>query len=139
MSVIRSTPATTVRTRAAVLVATVAVAVAANLLVAAVATALGAPAGYPALSAPALITFTVLPLTAGWFVWQAIAARVRRPERTLVILAAVVFVVSLAPDLILLATGFIPGTNVTAVVGLMTAHAVVLGAAVIGYTVARRR
>lgn len=139
MSVIRTTPATAVRTRAVVLIATVAIAVAVNLVVAAVATAVGAPAGFPALSAPALITFTVLPLTVGWFVWQAIAARVRRPERTLLTLAAIVFVVSLVPDLILLATGFIPGTNLTAVVGLMTAHAVVLGAAVIGYTAALRR
>lgn len=141
MSVARPASATAapVRTRAAILIATVAVATAVNLVVAALATALGAPAGYPALSAPALITFTVVPLTIGWFVWQPLARRVRRPQRTLVILAAVVLVVSFVPDLILLATGFIPGTTLAAVLGLMTAHVVVLAAAVVGYTAALRR
>ena len=51
----------------------------------------------------------------------------------MLILAAIVLVVSFAPDLVLLATGFIPGTTTAGVVGLMAMHVVVLVTAVVGY------
>jgi hypothetical protein len=126
-------------TRALTLAAGVAVAVALNLVIAAVAVSLGAPSDYGPLSAPALVVFTVAPIVVGWFVWQAIARRVRHPRRTLATLVVAVFVLSLIPDIVLLATGFVPGTNLVAVVALMLTHVVVLGVAVVAYVAASRR
>ena len=45
--------------------------------------------------------------------------------------AAAFLALSLVPDVLLLATGFIPGTTVAGVVGLMVMHPIVAAAAVI--------
>lgn len=136
---VRPRPATGLLPRALLLAGAVALAVALNLLVAAVAVLAGAPAGYPPLSAPVLALFTVVPMTVGWFGWRFVERRSRRPARTLGVLVAVVFVLSLVPDLVLLATGFIPGTNTVAVVALLLTHVVVMATAVPAYIAASRR
>jgi hypothetical protein len=125
--------------RIAVLAAAVVVAVAVNAGIAAIAVAAGAPATFSPLTLPVFGAFTVIPIVIGWFVWRALARRLRHPSRTLPVLAVAVLVVSYVPDVVLLATGFIPGTTTTAVVALMAMHIVVIGSAVAGYTLAGRR
>lgn len=125
--------------RIGILVATVAIAVALNAVVAAIAGASGAPAGWAPLTAPVFGAFTVVPIVVGWFAWRAVAARVRHPRRTMPLIALAVLIVSFVPDIVLLATGFIPGTTTAGVAGLMVMHVVVVGTAAVGYTLASRR
>jgi hypothetical protein len=124
--------------RAAVLIATVALAIALNAIIAAVALAAGATPGFAPLSFPVYALCTAVPLVVGWFLWRAVARRVRRPSRTMPLLALAVLVVSYVPDGVLLATGFIPGTTVAGVIALMAMHVVVIAVACVGYTLADR-
>ncbi|GAA1921925.1 hypothetical protein GCM10009775_12970 [Microbacterium aoyamense] len=139
MTAASATQSTSTGARAGILVATVAVAVALNALVAAIATAAGAPASWAPLTLPVFGAFTVVPLVIGWFAWRFVAQRVRNPRRTMPMLALAVLVLSFIPDIVLLATGFIPGTTTAGVIALMTMHVVVIGTAVAGYTLASRR
>jgi hypothetical protein len=133
------TVSTSAGARIGILVATVAIAVALNSVVAAIAVASGAPAGWAPLTAPVYGAFTIVPIVIGWFLWRLVSARVSRPSRTMPLLAAAVLVVSFVPDVVLLATGFIPGTTPAGVAGLMAMHVVVIGSALVGYTFASRR
>jgi hypothetical protein len=133
-----SAPSVTAR-RAALLVGGVAVAVALNAVVAAIAIAAGAPSTYTPLTWPVFGAFTVVPLLLGWFAWSFVARRAKRPARTLGLLSLAVLVLSFVPDVMLLATGFIPGTTTPGVVALMAMHVVVIGVAVAAYTAASRR
>ncbi|QPE03421.1 hypothetical protein IT882_08430 [Microbacterium schleiferi] len=133
----RSDRATTSKPRTVLLLAgAIVLAVALNAAIALAATAMGAPAGYSPLSLPVQALFTVLGVVVGWVGWNLVRNRARNPRRTLQILIPVVLIASLIPDLLLLALGFIPGTNVQAVVALMLMHVVVVGCAVPAYVLA---
>jgi hypothetical protein len=59
-----------------------------------------------------------------------VRARVARPRAVLRVLVPVLLVLSFLPDVVLLVTGFIPGTTVTGAVALMLMHLTVAGVAV---------
>jgi Kef-type K+ transport system membrane component KefB len=124
--------------QAGILVAAVAAAIALNAVIAAIAVAAGAPSGYAPLMFPVFAACTIVPMIVGWFLWRPVARRVRNPRRSMPLLALAVLVVSYVPDVILLATGFIPDTTPAGVVALMAMHVVVIAAAVVGYSIADR-
>jgi hypothetical protein len=122
----------------AILVVAVLVAVAVNAAVAAVAVAAGASADYGPLTFPAYTLFTVLGIAAGWVGWSLVHRHARSPRRALTVLVPVVALVSLVPDVLLLAFRFIPDTTTPAVVALMLMHIVVIAVAVPAYVLASR-
>ena len=128
-----ATPRVSTARAAVVLVIACAVAILVNTVVAVAAVALGAPTSYGPLTFPAYATFSVLGIAVGWVGWRVVRARARDPRRTLARLVPVVAVLSFVPDVVLLATGFIPGTRPAAVVALMIMHVVVLACAVPAY------
>ncbi|HEY4452912.1 MAG TPA: DUF6069 family protein [Pseudonocardiaceae bacterium] len=121
---------------AAVLATVVAVAVAGNTLVAVIAAGLGAPAGFAPLTLPVYGGFTAIGVVAGWLGWRFVQRRVARPHLVLTALVPLVSVLSMAPDLLLFALRFIPGTTPAGVFALMTMHIVVVLCAVPGYAIA---
>ncbi|WP_091227884.1 DUF6069 family protein [Microbacterium sp. 3J1] len=121
-----------------ILIAAVVVAVAANAVVARLAVAAGAPATYGPLTFPAYTLFTALGIVVGWIGWSLVRRRARDPRRTLSMLVPVVTLASFIPDLLLLLLRFIPGTTVSAVIGLMVMHVVVVAVAVPAYVWASR-
>jgi hypothetical protein len=121
-----------------ILVVAVLVAVAVNAVVAAVAVAAGASADYGPLTFPAYTLFTVLGIVAGWVGWSLVRRHARSPRRALTVLVPVVALVSLVPNVLLLAFRFIPDTTVPAVVALMLMHIVVIAVAVPAYVLASR-
>jgi hypothetical protein len=121
-----------------ILVVAVLVAVAVNAAVAAVAVAAGASADYGPLTFPAYTLFTVLGIVAGWVGWSLVRRYARSPRRALTALVPVVALVSLVPNVLLLAFRFIPDTTVPAVVALMLMHIVVIAVAVPAYVLASR-
>lgn len=134
----RTTSHSAART-AFLLIAAVLVAVGLNAIVAMSAAAAGAPDHYGPLTVPAYASMTAIGVIAGWFGWMIIRSRSRNPRRTLAVLVPVVAVVSFAPDVILVATGFVPGTTMIAVIALMIMHIVTIGVAVPCYILASRR
>jgi hypothetical protein len=62
--------------------------------------------------------------------WTLIRARSARPARILRVLVPVLTVLSLAPDVMLAVTRFIPGTTIPGVIALMLMHLTVVGVAV---------
>jgi hypothetical protein len=62
---------------------------------------------------------------------------VARPRAVLRVLVPVVLVLSMIPDLLLLATGFVPHTSGIAVAGLMLMHVVVTAVAVPAFELSR--
>ncbi|MGW7684074.1 hypothetical protein ACWGID_25255 [Kribbella sp. NPDC054772] len=70
--------------------------------------------------------------------WTAVVRRSARPQAVLRWLVPTVLVLSLIPDLILLATKFIPGTSGLAVAGLMVMHVVVTAVAVPAFQFVRK-
>jgi hypothetical protein len=113
-----------------VLAAVVAVAVATSVI-AFVARAAGAGDAFPPLQPQAYLTFA----TAGTLLaiggWVLVVRVVRRSARALGVLVPVLLVLTFIPDVVLLATGFLPGATPGAVVALMLMHPVVAGAAVL--------
>lgn len=134
----RRTTGSRLRT-ALILTAAIAVAIATNSVVALLAVAAGAPATYGPLTLPAYALFTTLGIVVGWIGWSLVRRRARNPRRTLSILVPIVTVASFIPDVLLLVLRFIPGTTVSAVIGLMVMHVVVVGVAVPAYIWASRR
>lgn len=131
--------ATGSRLRAAlILAAAVVVAIAVNSVVALIAVAAGAPATYGPLTFPAFGLFTTVGIVAGWIGWSLVRRHARDPRRTLSMLVPIVTVASFVPDVLLLALRFIPGTTVSAVIGLMVMHLVVVAVAVPAYMWASR-
>lgn len=123
---------------ALILIAAVIVAVALNALIAMAAIASGAPAQYGPLLPPVYAGLTAVGVVVGWFGWSAIRARARNPRRTLAVLVPVVGILSFVPDIVLLTTGFIPGTTGAAVLALMTMHVATIAVAVPSYVLASR-
>jgi hypothetical protein len=113
-----------------VLAAVVAVAIATSLI-AFVARAAGAGDAFPPLQPQTYLTFA----TAGTLLaiggWALVVRLVRHSARLLRVLAPVLLMLSFIPDIVLLATGFLPGATPGAVVALMLMHPVVAGAAVL--------
>ncbi|MFC4950055.1 DUF6069 family protein [Pseudonocardia sp. GCM10023141] len=124
---------------ATVLVVVIALAVAANTVVALIAEDLGASSDFAPLTLPVYGAFTAVGVIAGWLGWRIVLRRAARPRTVLTVLVPVVTALSLAPDLLLLALRFIPGTNPASVVALMVMHVVVVALAVPGYLIATRR
>ncbi|MFD7159377.1 DUF6069 family protein [Kribbella sp. NPDC059898] len=118
------------RRRYAVLLAAAVVAAGLNYLVARGAIALGAEAGFAPLTAPVFVPLTLIGTAAGYVGWTAVR---RRSAAALKVVVPVVLVLSMIPDLLLLATKFIPDTSGTAVAGLMLMHVVVTAVAVPAY------
>lgn len=126
-----------IRTALILAAATVA-AVAVNAAVATVAVAAGAPSRYGPLTFPAYTLFTVLGVVIGWVGWTLVSRRAREPRRVLSILVPAVTLLSLVPDVLLLAFRFVPGTTTAAAVALMVMHLVVVLIAVPAYVLASR-
>lgn len=118
------------RTVVLVLLAVVVAAVA-TTLAAVGAAALGADPAFPPLQPPAYLSFAILGTLVAIGGWVLVVRRVRRSARALAILVPVLLALSLVPDVILLLTGFIPGTTVAGVVGLMAMHPIVAAVAVV--------
>jgi hypothetical protein len=113
-----------------VLAAVIAAAVATSL-VALIAHALGAGEGFMPLQPQAYLTFTVAGTLAALGGWVLVVRWVRRSARVLRVLVPVALLVSWVPDVVMLATDFLPGATPVGVVALMTMHALVAGAAVL--------
>lgn len=114
------------RTRILVVAAGVLVAVAANAIVATAAIAAGASASYAALTLPVYGSLTAIGVIVAYLGWSIIRRRSTRPARTLGVVVPVLEVLSYAPDIALLITGFIPGTSALAVGALAVMHLVAL-------------
>ena len=135
---VRRTAGTGAARTALIVGAAVIVAVAVNALIAFAAVAAGAPSDYSPLLPPAYASLTAIAVIVGWFGWKAVRTRARDPRRTLGILVPVIGVLSFLPDVILLTTGFIPGTTAIAVLALMAMHVTTLAIAIPAYVLAGR-
>jgi hypothetical protein len=113
-----------------VLAALVAVGVVTSLI-AFVALTAGVGDGFPPLQPQAYLTFALAGTLIALGGWVLIVRFVRRSARLLKVLVPVLFVVTFIPDVVLLATGFIPGATPGGVIALMLMHPVVAGAAVL--------
>ena len=93
--------------------------------------AAGADPSFAPLNPPVYLTFAVVGTLVAVGGWVLVVRRARRPAQVLGILVPVLLVLSLVPDVILMLTGFIPGTSVAGVVGLMLMHPIVAASAVL--------
>ncbi|RNI20647.1 DUF6069 family protein [Flexivirga caeni] len=114
-------------------------AVAVNALVAAIGVQTGADHAFGPLQLPVFGLFTVAGLLAGWVGWSMLLRRARQPRTTLRIVVPVAVIASFTPDLVLLATRFIPHSNLAGVLALMTMHLVVAVVGVPAYAAASHR
>ncbi|MFP3464094.1 DUF6069 family protein [Leifsonia sp. SIMBA_070] len=119
----------TVRRNALLLTAGALVIAAATTVVALIAQALGA-GDFPALKPAVYMSFAIAGFLAGYVGWRIVRARAARPTRALRLLVPLLLVVSLVPDVVLLVTGFIPGTTVAGVIALMLMHPIVVAVGV---------
>ena len=93
-----------------------------------------APATFQPLTLPAYGFFTVLGAIIGAIGWHLIATRARHATRLLGWLVPTVLVLSLIPDLMLLADKTVqPGTTTAGVIALMLMHFGIAAAAVPAY------
>jgi len=116
---------------AVLLLAAAALSAAATSIVAFGALALGAEPSFAPLQPPAYLTFAVLGTLAGVGGWVLVARRVRNSARVLRALVPALVLASLIPDVVLLLTGFIPGTSPIGVVVLALMHPIVATVAVL--------
>ena len=121
--------------RALTVTLTVLAAVAASALVtsliALVARAAGVGEAFPPLQPQAYLTFATAGTLLALGGWLLVVRFVARSARLLRVLVPVLLVLSFVPDVVLLLTGFIPGTTPGAVIALALMHPVVAGAAVV--------
>lgn len=101
------------------------VAVGVNWVIGAIALAAGADADFKPLAVYVFGPFTVIAFAAASLGWRWVRSRASHPAALLRVLVPVLTVLSFAPDAVLLATGFIPGSSVTAVVALALMHLLV--------------
>ena len=111
------------------LVGAIAVAILAAGIIALAALAAGATS-FPPLTPYVFGPFAAVGVLAAYTGWRIVRARVSNPRRVLRILVPLLLVLSFIPDVVLLVTGFIPGTTITGAVALMVMHLVVAGIAV---------
>jgi hypothetical protein len=107
-----------------------------NYGVAALGKHLGAHSGFAPLTLPVFGAFTAAGIVGGWLGWCQVHRRTARPRAVLRVLVPAVTVLSLVPDLLLLALRFIPDSNTAGVAALMTMHIVVVVTAVPCYLIA---
>ncbi|QNO38331.1 hypothetical protein H4J02_04735 [Protaetiibacter sp. SSC-01] len=121
--------------RALTVTLTVLAAVAASALVtsliALVTRAAGVGEAFPPLQPQAYLAFATAGTLLALGGWLLVVRFVARSARLLRVLVPVLVVLSLVPDVVLLITGFIPGTTPGAVVALALMHPVVAAAAVV--------
>jgi len=117
-------------TVALLVLAAVATSAVLTTIIALVARAAGAGDAYPPLQPAVYLSFAVAGPLAALGGWALVVRFVRRSARLLRILVPVLVVLSLVPDVALLALGFIPGTTPGGVVALMLMHLAVAGVAV---------
>jgi hypothetical protein len=132
-TITRSTPQSRLSSsgRIVLLVAGAVVAVCINWGLASIALAGGAKAGFSPLAIYVFAPFTVIMFVLAHLGWRIVRSRAGRPAAVLRVLVPVFTVLSFVPDSILLATGFIPGTTLIAVVALATMHLVVVATSVL--------
>lgn len=109
------------RTTVLTLVAAIAVAIVAAEIIALAAVAAGATA-FPPLMPLVFGPFAAIGILAGYTGWRIVRRRTGSPRAVLRVLVPVVLLLSFVPDVILMTTGFIPGTTVTGAIGLMLMH-----------------
>lgn len=85
----------------------------------------GANAAFAPLQPTVYLAFVVLGMAAATGGWALVRARSAHPARLLRVLVPVLTALSLAPDVVLALTGFIPGTTTTGAIALMLMHLVV--------------
>jgi hypothetical protein len=111
-------------------VAVVAAAVVNSVIAAIARGLLDVSARFQPLTAPVFLMWTVVGVVVGGLVWRLITRRSARPARLLRRLVPTVVVLSLIPDVLVLAADSMPGTSVTAVVALMVMHVATAAVAV---------
>lgn len=129
MTTTTASPSAAGRT-ALVIVAGGLVAAGASTAIALVAPLVGADPGFPAIKPMVFLPFVVLGYGAAVAGWAIVRSRSTRPAALLRVLVPVLTVLSLVPDVVLAATGFIPGTTVVGAVALGLMHLTVVGVAV---------
>jgi hypothetical protein len=113
-----------------VLIVGVVVTVIANSVIAIAAMAAGASSAFSPLAIYVYGPFTVIGFVVAYSGWLVVRRRALRPAAALRVLVPVLTVLSFAPDTILALTRFIPGTSLTAVVGLALMHLLVVAVAI---------
>lgn len=126
----RPIPAALASTTVLVLVAGAIIAIAANAVVAFSAIAAGASSEFHPLMFSIFSAFTVIGYFAAYLGWRIVRARAAHPVAVLRVLVPVLTVLSFIPDVVVLATGFIPNSSSTAVIALALMHLVVVAVAV---------
>jgi len=86
---------------------------------------------FPPLQPAAYLSFAIAGTLAAIGGWVLVVRLVRRSARLLRVLVPVLVVLSLIPDAVLLATGFIPGATPGAVIALALMHPLVAAVAVV--------
>jgi hypothetical protein len=129
MTTLTLAPAATTRRTVLTLVAAVAVAIVAAEIIALAAIAAGATA-FPPLMPFVFGPFAAIGVLAGYAGWRIVRRLTAQPRRVLRVLVPVVLLLSFVPDVVLLTTGFIPGTTTTGAVALMLMHLTVAGVVV---------
>lgn len=129
MTTLTLAPAATTRRTVLSLVAAVAVAIGAAEIIALAALAAGATA-FPPLMPFVFGPFAAVGILAGYTGWRIVRRLTAQPRRVLMVLVPVVLALSFVPDVVLLITGFIPGTTTTGAVALMLMHLTVAGVVV---------
>jgi hypothetical protein len=129
MTTLTLAPAATTRRTVLSLVAAVAVAIVAAEIIALAAIAAGATA-FPPLMPFVFGPFAAIGVLAGYAGWRIVRRLTAQPRRVLRVLVPVVLLLSFVPDVVLLTTGFIPGTTTTGAVALMLMHLTVAGVVV---------
>lgn len=131
MTAITERPAIRPLAVALTVLAAVAASAIATTLIALVARAVGAGDAFPPLQPAVYLTFAAAGTLAALGGWALVVRLVPRSARVLRVLVPVLVVLSLVPDVVLLITGFIPGTTPGGVVALMLMHPVVAASAVV--------
>ncbi|WP_375385179.1 hypothetical protein [uncultured Microbacterium sp.] len=114
------------RTHAIVLVAGAVITVAANTVIAVSAIAAGASAEFHPLMFVIFAPLTLVGYFAAYLGWRIVRSRAANPAAVLRVLVPVLGIASFIPDVVLLATGFVPGASLTAVIALALMHLVVI-------------
>lgn len=119
------------RSRVIAVAVAVVIAIAACTAVAYTALAVGADSSFAPLRPAIYAPFAAAGVVAGYLGWSIIAQRAARAAVILRILVPALTVLSFVPDVVLLVTGFIPGTSPTGVVALAVMHVIVVAVVVL--------
>ncbi|MGP3536382.1 DUF6069 family protein [Microbacterium sp. RD1] len=92
--------------------------------------ALGADAAFIPLQPGPYLTFGIAGFLVGLAGWVLVVRFARRSARVLRVLVPVLVLLTLVPDVVLLLTGFLPGTTGIGVAALMLMHVLVAATAV---------